>query len=96
MPKVTYADSALLNQNIKNYVWGQHTLPIEQHTKAHNTFYEPLTAIVAHQVMEHNVNACSAEKTKSARYADIKWKQERRLIPRLLRQLVYRIVGSSM
>ena len=29
-----------------------HTLPIEQHTNAHNTFSEPLTAIVAHQVVE--------------------------------------------
>ena len=29
-----------------------HTLPTEQRTNAHNTFYEPLTAIVALQVVE--------------------------------------------
>ena len=30
-----------------------HTLPTEQRTNAHNTFSEPLTAIVAHQVLEN-------------------------------------------
>ena len=30
-----------------------HSIPTEQHTNAHNTFSETLTAIVAHQVMVH-------------------------------------------
>ena len=29
-----------------------HTLPTEQRTNAHNTFSEPLTAIVAHQAVK--------------------------------------------
>ena len=41
----------LLDQNKENYVWRQHTLFTEKHTNAHDTSFDPLTTIVAHQAV---------------------------------------------